>query len=380
MQEFLITVAYIIARLLTSRIFWIFAASIGSLILVVAWYRRAKLNALAYLEYTREFSSDGVFAKDFFTFTETVHNPTLLPLLSVKMEFFMPAGFTVDEVECRKYTKIASIFFIPPHASVKKSHSVRADLRGFYKFETATVLYRKNEFVFSAPYELHVYPSLSELNTEVLPDLFCIGESISKRKYVEDPFFLSGIRPYHAGDPQRYINYKASVRSFSGGSRQLMSNSYDNSRNYDSMLLLDLYTFCGDDSAEKQRNLLELQLSAACYLVSSIIKQGGNVGFAHNASNGSEAYAHISFGTGVEHAKKILESLARINYFDRKGYSLDYMIDRVINDAPVGIDIYILTPYVDEHTAASVRRLEGMGRNVCVIPISEGGLDDEEAV
>ena len=380
MQELIIVIADIITRLVLSIWFWIVVAFVVFVTITLAWYRRLKSRALGQLEYTRDFSLKGVFAGDSFSFTEILHNPTFFPLLSVKMEFFFPAGFTIDSLECSEYTKISSVFFIPPRASVAKTHTVRADIRGYYHMETAMIKYRKNEFLFSEPFDLYVYPNYSIIQSDIEPDLYHIGDIMSKQRYIEDPFFLAGIRPYQAGDSMHRINFKASVRAFSGGVRSLMSNYYDSSRNFDSMIFLDLFNYSGNGTAELQKQQLEMGLSFACYLLSQIASNGGTVGFASNSAAGASAYVHIPCGRGNLHTQRLLETFARINYYDRREYSINSLLENITKDLDEGTDIYIITPVVDSKTASTLRAIEGSGHNISVIllaSVGRRGFDEE---
>ncbi len=382
MQVFLIEIAELLSRIMLSIWFWIVFAVLIFSILLVAWYRRLKLEALGRLEYSRSFSVKGIFATDSFSMTEVLRNPTSFPLFSVKMEFFFPAGFTIDGVECGEYTKVKSVFFIPPHASVEKVHTVRADLRGYYHMETAMVKYRKDEFLFSVPFDLYVYPNYSAMTSDIKADLYHVGDNISKFRYIEDPFFLAGIRPYQSGDAMRSINFKASVRSFVGGVRKLMSNYYDSSRNFDSMIFLDLFNYSGNGTAETQMQQLEMGLSYACYLLSEIASNGSSVGFAANSASGNGAYVHIPCGSGNLHIQRLLECFAKINYYDKRTYSISSLLENLTKELDEGTDIYLITPVVDTKTAVTLRRIECAGQNVCVIPLStnfeKGGKDESD--
>jgi len=347
-----------------------------ALILIVLWYRRAKANAIERLEYHRNLSVDGVFAGEDFILTETLHNPTWFPLFSVKMEFFIPAGFAIDNIVCEKYTRIMSIFFIPPRATVKKEHTVCAQLRGHYTLETSIIKYRKNEFLFSAPLEIYSYPNYSDIVSNMPPDLYRVGNSIAKSKYIEDPFFVSGIRDYITGDPMRNINFKASARSFVGGLPHLMSNNCDSSRNFDSMIFLDLFNYSDNGTLETQKKQLEFGLSYSCYLLSEIVNNGGSAGFCTNCAIGEAPYVYIPCGTGSEHIKQLLRAFAMINHFDKHNYSMSALLERFSPMLSRETDIYLITPVLESNTALTLRNIENTGRNVCVVPLkeSEGAL------
>ena len=223
----------------------------------------------------------------------------------------MPGGLTVDGIECKKHTKVTSIFQIPPYATTKKVHTVRADKREHFRLFTSFVRYRDTEYTFDSPIDFYAYPNQYDADASFAPDIYHSGDSIAARKYIEDPFFLSGIRAYRPGDPMRSINFKASARGFSGGMRQLMSNDYDSSRNYDTMILLDLTSY--SEALMDADAQIEIGLRYACYLFCEALRNGGNVGFATNCAVEDTRYIHIPCSSGTVHTKLILEQFAEIS-------------------------------------------------------------------
>lgn len=343
-------------------------AVIGYLVFIGA--RKMKRRALELSEYDRSISTDGIFVGETLELTETVTNPTWFPLFSLKIEFYVPAGLTVDGVECTEYTKLTSVFNIPPYATVTKKHTVRADKRGRFTFSDAGFSYRKDNYTFDIPIAFYGYPDFFGAKTDMPADILSAGNSISTRKYIEDPFFLSGIREYRAGDPMRSINFKASVRSFSGGMRKLMCNSYDSSRSYDTMIFLDLnhYSEISIHSDEQ----LETGLKYACYLFCEAVENGGRIGFSVNYANGMQNYAFIPCGSGEMHIKRILEQFAILDGFSKRDYSMAALLRNYASELKSGTDIYLISPYIDENTAEMLFALDRAGRNVQVIKISGG--------
>ncbi len=333
--------------------------------LAVIAYRKTKLSALGMLEYSRSFSTDGVFSGESFTLTEVVRNRTIFPLFFVEMDFFVPSGLTVDGVRCSEYTKSTSIFHIPPYSTVQKIHTVTSQKRDHYVLHNAAVTYRKNEFVFDVPIDVYVYPD-RRFGVDMSEEVRIAGETVAKRKYIEDPFFFEGVRRYNRGDSMRQINFKASVRSFSGGVRQLMSNSFDTSRSFDLMIYLDLTDYSNADDFEHYSITLENSLRCACYLFSQAEMNGGKVGFAANCAGETGRYVHIPCGTGNGHAKAILECFSSITPYARRDYSIHALMSGAF-ELPLSTDIYYVTSFVTDKNAELIRSLERMGRYVRVI-------------
>lgn len=370
MIEFFVRLVGFVGRVIRSPWFWIALLVGGICWLLVSLYHRAKLHALDQIIYNRHFSTDGIFVGETLELIETIRNPGWFPLFRVRVEFFMPAGLTVDEIECKKHTKVTSIFHIPPYATVQKSHTVRADKREHFRMYTSYINYRSTEYTFDSPIHFYAYPNQYDADASFAPDIFHAGESVASRKYIEDPFFLSGIRAYRPGDPMRAINFKASARGFSGGMRQLMSNDYDSSRNYNSMILLDLTAYSeAPMDAEEQ---IEFGLRYACYLFCEALRNGGNVGFAANCATGNDRYIHVPCSSGTMHTKLILEQFAEISINAKRDYSVNVILQTIVPELSRGTDIYLITPHVDDKMAGLLHSLRRIGRNVEVILLSGG--------
>ena len=108
MVEFFAILADFAVTLLTSLWFWLVLAVTVSFILLRALYVNLKTRALGNVEYSRRFSTDGIFVGETIELIETVENHSWFPLFSVRIDFFVPAGITIDELICREYTKVTS--------------------------------------------------------------------------------------------------------------------------------------------------------------------------------------------------------------------------------------------------------------------------------
>ena len=371
-MDFLIRLGIFVGRMIRSPWFWILLLAAAVCGVLIAFYRQAKLRALDKIVYTREFSTDGIFVGETLELIETIRNPSWFPLFRVRVEFFMPGGLTVDEIECKKHTKVTSIFHIPPYATTKKVHKIRADKREHFRMFTSFIQYRSTEYTFESPIDFYAYPNQYDADASFAPDVYHAGEMVASRKYIEDPFFLSGIRAYRPGDPMRSINFKASARGFSGGIRQLMSNDYDSSRNYNSMILLDLTAY--SEALMDGEEQIELGLRYACYLFCEALRNGGNVGFATNCATGNSRYIYVPCGSGSAHTKLILERFAEISTNEKHDYSVNVILQTIAPELSRGTDIYLITPFVDDKMAGLLHSLRHVGRNVEVILLSGGGF------
>ena len=237
--------------------------------------------------------------------------------------------------------------------------------------------FKKNEFVFSDALDFYSYPNYNRTNIALTPELYRLGNVVSDRKYIEDPFFLSGVRSYRMGDPMRSINFKASARSFSGGVRQLMSNNYDSTRNYDSMIYLDLTTY--PNVPIKPNDQLELGLQYACFLCCEAIKNDGCVGFSTNGTEEQKRYIFVPCGSGDFHAKTILKIFSKLNWFAKRDYSMAALMEQTVPKLRVGTDVYLITPFIDKDLAQSISAIQKAGFHICVIPMDYRGYNEKNS-
>ncbi|MBE6683531.1 MAG: DUF58 domain-containing protein [Ruminococcaceae bacterium] len=349
------------------RIVILIIAVLALAVLAVWFWRRMKSKALSVMEYGRSISSDGLFVGETLELTETVCNKSWFPLIAVKMEFYVPAGLTVDDFECNEYIKLTSVFNAPPYSTVTKKHTVTVDKRGKYHLSDVSFSYRKDNYIFDIPLDFYGYPDYFSSESELSADIISTGDVVSRRKYVEDPFFISGIREYRAGDPMRSINFKASARAFNGGVRSMMSNSYDSSRSYDTFVFLDLnrYAECNIHSEAQ----LEIGLKYACFLFCSAINNGGRFGFCTNSANGSQKFVFLPCESGEMHTKRVLEQFAVIDFYSKRDYSVAALLRENIEKLKPNTDIYLITPYVDANADEMIYLLRGADREIQVINI-----------
>ena len=158
----------------------------------------------------------------------------------VEVTFFAPDGLCFDGVERQGYQRLRSVFQLMPYSKAVREHSVRALRRDRYRMEAAQIVWRDNAYEFDVPLQLSVYPAQFEAPLDILPDSHRLGDRLAANRFIEDPYFTSGVRQYRRGDPMRNIDFKASARTMSRGQYQLMSRDCDSSRNFDAMVLLDL--------------------------------------------------------------------------------------------------------------------------------------------
>ncbi len=335
--------------------------------IAVMLYRRLKKYALGRMTYERSFSTDGIFVGDTIELTETVRNPTWFHFVRLRMDFYVPGGLTFDGFECKEHTKLTCIFTIPPFSTVVKKHTIRADKRSRYELFDASVRYGKEEYVFESRVDFYAFPDYFDFKNSPLPEIRVSGDSVSYRRFIEDPFFITGIREYRQGDPLNSINFKATARSFSGGMPKLMCNSYDSSRNYDRLIILDLHAYHGFFTDSESQ--IEATLRCACFLFCDALENGGRTGIVVNRTNDDSNYVYLPCNSGDEHIKRILQTFSLIDMYSRRVFSVAAVMNRIIPSIPNETDIFLITPAVDEKTDETIYSLRQRGYSIYPIEI-----------
>lgn len=371
--------ADILFRLIFSPVTAILLVLAVTAFLLWRLYLTLRSRALEQVEYERFFSADGTFCGTEISMTEEIRNPTWFPLFFVEVSFFAPDGLCFDGVERQGYQRLRSVFQLLPHSRAVRVHSVRALRRDRYHLEAAQIIWRDNAYEFVVPLSLSVYPASFEAPLDILPDSHRLGDRLAANRYIEDPYFSSGIREYRRGDPMRSIHFKASARTFSHGMRQWMSHDCDSSRNFDAMVLLDLTPYPSVCSTlSHNRALTENSLRIACYLLRETVRNGGRFGLAANIESlkysVNDPFIFIPCATGTLHMREVLETFAAIPvYRTARDYSFSALMQEHRKLIPRDMDVYLLTAGQDGGHGRLIREMERAGNTVTVVkvPVTE---------
>ena len=190
------------------------------------------LFGLRGFSYARSFSRPAAYEGEPVELIEVIRNCSPFFLPWVRVETSLPASFafsTREEVEIRGMHYHVSVFTLMPFCQVTRRHHVTLTRRGHYRLEGASLtagdLFGMNPLMreISAPAEILVWPKLLPDIRGQLPSFRSQGE-VSVRRWIQpDPFLVSGIRGYRAGDPERDIHWAATARL---GALQVRTHDY----------------------------------------------------------------------------------------------------------------------------------------------------------
>lgn len=180
-----------------------------------------------------------------------------------------------------------------------------------------------------------------------------IGAHRSRRE--GDGTEFSSIRPYHAGDRMRRINWRVSLRS---GSLHVVSTRSEE----DAALLLVVDALAdyglskgvgGDESS------LDVAMRAGAAVAEQYVRQGDRVAL-RVVSPGGE---HVGYGSGTRHLRRLLGQMART----RPGIPHDVEVERIDFRTVPGTLVVVLSPMLSDDMATVAVRFLRRGLPLIVV-------------
>lgn len=338
---------------------------------------------IAGVTYSREFSEEGVYEGEYVIMTETVTNPSFLPVFFLDVESYFYNGIRLQSVhfdsrQAMQYFQ--SRFHLWPFMQIRRRHKVLCAQRGFYQLETVDVFYSKRVRYISAPAQLYVYPKVIPIGEIPDPISSHQGDSITARRLIFDPFSVNGIRKYQFGDPFSTINFKATARSGSVGIDAIRVNSRDYCSSRTVMVYLN-YQLSVDKPIPTHlyEPMMERGLSHAAALMREAFYSGYRAGFSANATLVSgENRICFPIEGGEGHLTEILKEMAKVRI--STGISLTAMLSEQLRDGMTETEIFLLTPELTDEAATILDRYRLQGNTVHVILLGGGEVYGDEDV
>lgn len=336
--------------------------------------------ALKRVRYSREFEKDRCFAGDQLTMIEKITNEKRLPVPWLRLEALLPASFSFQTGEDlgvsrgNIYQNHQSLFTMRPFTKISRKHFVTCQNRGVFQMESVTMTGGDLFNIYSASQKLPVsvslivYPSL--LSNDEMPNNYEVwqGELEVSRWIVEDPFLITGVRPYGENDPMNRIHWSASART---GEMQVYKQGYSSAPQ--TMILFNIQESDDMWSVVTRPELAERGLSYAATAVSYAAGRGLKTGFSHNAySDSSEARIRIEADYGSVHAESILRAMAEVNL------KCLLPMEQLLRDEADGLedreekqDYLLITAYVSTAMETQLARLREAGNQVTILFIEK---------
>lgn len=348
------------------------------LLVVVSFLMRDRL--IANLQYERVFSEEGVCEGEYVTMTETIANPSFLPVFFIDVEAYIYNGLRMEGLEYNPREPMQyfrSRFHLFPFMQIRRHHKVRCAVRGRYQLETVDVFYHRRVRYIQAPAKIYVYPAVIPVDEPSSPISTRQGDSISSRRLITDPFSYSGIRDYQVGDPFSSINFKATARSGGLGVTGIRVNQRDYSSSRTVLVCLNFQL--SDDKpipGEIYNRMMETGLSYAAALIREALYGGYQAGFAANCMTlDGDRFVYFPVDGGEPHLNEILKTMSIVR--TAVGASFVGILSEQLKEGMTDTELYVLTPVMSDEAAELLERFASQGNVVHRVDLRGGGSDEE---
>ncbi|NLW89221.1 MAG: DUF58 domain-containing protein [Clostridiaceae bacterium] len=315
-----------------------------------------------------EFSTPIAECGETITISEKIENRKRLPLVLLILRFEAPRELHFPDMT---NTALSDLYYREDLISLGgwKRHfrhiQVRCRKRGYYEFKRLSVttcdplMLVKIYGFFSSDSTLTVLPRF--LNTPDIEALFMssIGERISRKSSVSNPFTFAGIREYQPWDSFGRINWKASARK-----GEWMVNTPHCTICPEITIVLNVARY----SPNRSTDLIEKAISLAYSFVAFAVRESLPVSIISNSRDIlTEESISKPHGSGPEHLRDIGLSLSRIDL-----NKTDTGFDGLFESLPFRRTVsqwLILSPNTDASVQATLLRhvKEGTGL-VWIVP------------
>jgi len=180
-----------------------------------------------------------------------------------------------------------------------------------------------------------------------------VGANRSRR--VGDGTEFAGIRPFHAGDRLRRINWRVSLRT--GELHVVTSRSEEDSG---VLLVVDaLADFGRSGGVDGAASSLDVTMRAASALAEHFVRNGDRVALRVVGSSGE----HVGSGAGQRHLRQILGRLAAV----RPARLREDAADRLQFRATAGTVVIVLSPLLSEAIGSATAAMHRRGLPVLAV-------------
>jgi uncharacterized protein (DUF58 family) len=297
-------------------------------------YRLYAKHCFKNLSLEFEFKDEAIFEGEQTKIKQTFTNRKWLPLWWLRIQYMMSSNISFDQVEEKKISNLerrSEELSLLGYEKLEREVTIIGNKRGYYKLENMDIIcsdlfvtdkFVKKHYVNEG---LYVFPKiLSELQYDIQFKKL-LGDVITKRHLIYDPYERSGIRDYVTSDSLKDVNWSASARS-----SELKVNVY----NYTASQEILIFLSCQKENEWVQDNVVEEGIRIAATIYDEFSKQGIKVGLITDSID-SDTGSNILVSAGCEQDQGILfnESLARIliTKSDENNIS-NYINEEVIRD------------------------------------------------
>lgn len=330
---------------------------------------------LSKIEYSRKFSQSVAFEGEMIEMIDEIANRKLLPVPWLRLESKIDENLVFNQIEgTNRGDMHLTLFSLMPFQKIKRRQKVTCAKRGYYGLETVSIStgdavgFGETFQTFRSVTNLTVYPKIIDMEEIPLPSQSWLGDIITKRWIIEDPFVMSGIREYTTGDPMHTVNWKATART---GSLQVSKKDF--TADHHLMIYLNF-----DQTEDKwlpiiNEEILERGLSYAASIAHHTLSQGIPTGFGCNSylvtSDDKKKSIKLYPATGKVQLNVLLEYMGKAAMANSSSF-YEFLEEDVENRLEQ-TDILLITSTVTEKMQDQINLLERRGNKIEVLWLEE---------
>lgn len=331
--------------------------------------------ALTGVGYERTLSERRAFFGEHVTLDVRAENRKLLPLawLAIEDEFPEPLRLARGRVAPSHKPRralLTNLLSLRWYERVTRRYPLVCAARGEHLFGPARLRtgdvfgFVERETVVPAHGRLLVYPRILPVRTRGIPSNQILGPIRARRRIIEDPLRVAGVREYAPGDNPRRIHWKVSART-----QTLHSKILEPSTTTDVALVVNVSTV--DPSwLGIIEDRLELIAITAASLAQQQLAAGHPVGlFANSTFPETNQPIRIPPSRDPDQFTRVLEALALLIGFTNIEFPGHVL--REAHGLPWGTTILVISGVLTEQLAQALLRLRRVGRSVALVLVGD---------
>ncbi|MBE5786188.1 MAG: DUF58 domain-containing protein [Clostridiales bacterium] len=327
------------------------------------------------LKYVRRFSESALFEGEYAEMIEVLRNdrPLFIPWLRAESRISPHIRLGKQEnlsVKGEMYHK--SVFTLRPFQQITRRHRVHFLRRGAYDVGNVTLSVGDllalgvDHVELYTPAEMLVYPRLLPDTQLPLPVSRLQGDLTVRRHMLEDPFRVSGIRPYQRGDHPREVHWPATAKM---GELQVKTHEYTADTRLMVVINCQMSENQWADLMEYEQAMIENAISIAATVCLNTLRAGVAAGLAANMPLGKqEGCALLPPEGGSARGEEILSACARLRIHREKNF-LSFLEGLCFLR---GTDILVLSAYTSPDVEERLQMLRAVGNTVTLHLMERG--------
>lgn len=294
-----------------------------------------------------EFEDEAIFEGEKTKLKETFINRKWLPLWWLRIQYMMSRNISLGESEENLVSDLerkSEELSLLGYEKLEREVTILGKKRGYYKLENMDImcsdLFVTSKFVkgYCVKEALYVFPKLLSSFEFQIKFKKLMGDVITRRHLINDPYEKKGIRDYFTYDSLKDINWTASARS-----NDLKVNVYDYTASQEILMFLS----CQKENSWVSDDVIEEGIRIAATIYDEFSKQGIKVRLITDCIN-SDTNTNIEVEKGCtdDHSYLFNQNLARIIISERKENNISNYINQEVlenNREPIFLVISNIT-------------------------------------